>query len=292
MPRIQNMFVPRKIIEAKLLQLLSDDIGQGDVTTATVISPSIMAEALVIAKEAGVVAGLEEAIILSESLGLKAEGAVSDGAEIKKGQVILKILGDARTILSAERTMLNLLSRMSGIATATGRLVEKLRAAGSTTKVAATRKAAPGLIYFDKKAVLLGGGEPHRLHLDDLILIKNNHIAIVGSVEGAVEKAKLKSSFSKKIEVEVTKVTDTLLAAKAGADVVMLDNFSPKQVKQAVESFKKAGFLGKVLLEASGGINEVNLLEYALTGVDILSLGALTHSVRALDVSLKITKVQ
>jgi nicotinate-nucleotide pyrophosphorylase (carboxylating) len=292
MPRIQNMFVPRKIIEAKLLQLLSDDIGQGDVTTATVISQSIMAEALVIAKEAGVVAGLEEAIILSESLGLKAEGAVSDGAEIKKGQVILKILGDARTILSAERTMLNLLSRMSGIATATGRLVEKLRAAGSTTKVAATRKAAPGLIYFDKKAVLLGGGEPHRLHLDDLILIKNNHIAIVGSVEGAVEKAKLKSSFSKKIEVEVTKVTDTLLAAKAGADVVMLDNFSPKQVKQAVESFKKAGFLGKVLLEASGGINEVNLLEYALTGVDILSLGALTHSVRALDVSLKITKVQ
>ena len=292
MPRIQNMFVPRKIIEAKLLQLLSDDIGQGDVTTATVISQSIMAEALVIAKEAGVVAGLEEAIILSESLGLKAEGAVSDGAEIKNGQVILKILGDARTILSAERTMLNLLSRMSGIATATGRLVEKLRAAGSTTKVAATRKAAPGLIYFDKKAVLLGGGEPHRLHLDDLILIKNNHIAIVGSVEGAVEKAKLKSSFSKKIEVEVTKVTDTLLAAKAGADVVMLDNFSPKQVKQAVESFKKAGFLGKVLLEASGGINEVNLLEYALTGVDILSLGALTHSVRALDVSLKITKVQ
>ena len=292
MPRIQNMFVPRKIIEAKLLQLLSDDIGQGDVTTATVISQSIVAEALVIAKEAGVVAGLEEAIILSESLGLKAEGAVSDGAEIKKGQVILKILGDARTILSAERTMLNLLSRMSGIATATGRLVEKLRAAGSTTKVAATRKAAPGLIYFDKKAVLLGGGEPHRLHLDDLILIKNNHIAIVGSVEGAVEKAKLKSSFSKKIEVEVTKVTNTLLAAKAGADVVMLDNFSPKQVKQAVESFKKAGFLGKVLLEASGGINEVNLLEYALTGVDILSLGALTHSVRALDVSLKITKVQ
>ena len=292
MPRIQNMFVPRKIIEAKLLQLLSDDIGQGDVTTATVISQSIVAEALVIAKEAGVVAGLEEAIILSESLGLKAEGAVSDGAEIKNGQVILKILGDARTILSAERTMLNLLSRMSGIATATGRLVEKLRAAGSTTKVAATRKAAPGLIYFDKKAVLLGGGEPHRLHLDDLILIKNNHIAIIGSVEGAVEKAKLKSSFSKKIEVEVTKVTDTLLAAKAGADVVMLDNFSPKQVKQAVESFKKAGFLGKVLLEASGGINEVNLLEYALTGVDILSLGALTHSVRALDVSLKITKVQ
>jgi nicotinate-nucleotide pyrophosphorylase (carboxylating) len=285
------MFVPSKIIESKLLQLLSDDIGQGDVTTATVISQGAVTEALVIAKETGVAAGLEEGTILSESLGLKAEGAVSDGAEIKKGQVILKISGDAQTILSAERTMLNLISRMSGIATATKRLVEKLRKAGLATKMAATRKSVPGLSYFDKKAVLLGGGDPHRLHLDDMILIKDNHIAIVGSVEGTVEKAKLKSSFSKKIEVEVTKASDALLAAKAGADIVMLDNFSPKQVKQAVESFKKAGFFGKVLLEASGGITEVNLLEYASTGVDVLSLGVLTHSVRALDISLEITKV-
>jgi nicotinate-nucleotide pyrophosphorylase (carboxylating) len=285
------MFVPPKIIESKLLQLLSDDIGQGDVSTAAVISQGVVAEALVIAKEAGVAAGLEEVTILSESLGLKAEGVVSDGAEIKKGQGFLRIAGDARTILSAERTMLNLLSRMSGIATATGRLVEKLRKAGLATRVAATRKSVPGLSYFDKKAVLLGGGDPHRLHLDDMILIKDNHIAIVGSVEGTVEKAKLKSSFSKKIEVEVTKASDALLAAKAGADIVMLDNFSPKQVKQAVESFKKAGFFGKVLLEASGGITERNLLEYASTGVDVLSLGALTHSVKALDVSLEITKV-
>jgi nicotinate-nucleotide pyrophosphorylase (carboxylating) len=285
------MFVPPKIIESKLLQLLSDDIGQGDVSTAAVISQGVVAEALVIAKEAGVAAGIEEVTILSESLGLKAEGVVSDGAEIKKGQGFLRIAGDARTILSAERTMLNLISRMSGIATATKRLVEKLCEAGLATRLAATRKSVPGLSYFDKKAVLLGGGDPHRLHLDDMILIKDNHIAIVGSVEGTVEKAKLKSSFSKKIEVEVTKASDALLAAKAGADIVMLDNFSPKQVKQAVESFKKAGFFGKVLLEASGGITEVNLLEYASTGVDVLSLGALTHSVRALDISLEITKV-
>jgi len=285
------MFVPRKIIESKLLQLLSDDIGRGDVTTATVIPQGAVAEALVIAKETGVAAGLEEITILSESLGLKAEGAVSDGAEIKKGQIAVKISGDAQTILSAERTMLNLLSRMSGIATATKRLVEKLHKVCLATTIAATRKSAPGLSYFDKKAVLLGGGDPHRLHLDDMILIKDNHIAIVGSVEAAIEKAKLKSSFSKKIEVEVTKASDALRAAKTGADIVMLDNFSPKQVRQAVESFKKAGFLGKVLLEASGGITEGNLLEYALTGVDALSLGALTHSVKALDVSLEITKV-
>jgi nicotinate-nucleotide pyrophosphorylase (carboxylating) len=285
------MFVPRKIIELKLLQLLSDDIGQGDVTTATVIPQDAVAESLLIAKETGIAAGLEEITILSESLRLKAEGTVSDGAEIKKGQVVLKITGDAQTILSAERTMLNLLSRMSGIATATKRLVEKLHKAGLATKIAATRKSAPGLSYFDKKAVLLGGGDPHRLHLDDMILIKDNHIAIVGSVEAAIEKAKLKSSFSKKTEVEVTKASDALLAAKAGADIVMLDNFSPKQVKQTVESFKKTGFFGIVLLEASGGITDENLLEYALTGVDVLSLGALTHSVRALNVSLEITKV-
>ena len=285
------MFVPRKIIESKLLQLLSDDIGRGDVTTATVIPQGAVAEALVIAKETGVAAGLEEITILSESLGLKAEGAVSDGAEIKKGQIAVKISGDAQTILSAERTMLNLLSRMSGIATATKRLVEKLHKVSLATTIAATRKSAPGLSYFDKKAVLLGGGDPHRLHLDDMILIKDNHIAIVGSVEAAIEKAKLKSSFSKKIEVEVTKASDALRAAKTGADIVMLDNFSPKQVRQAVESFKKEGFFGKVLLEASGGITDGNLLEYALTGVDVLSLGALTHSVRALDVSLEITKV-
>jgi len=285
------MFVPCKIIESKLLQLLSDDIGRGDVTTATVIPQGTVAEALVIAKETGVAAGLEEITILSESLGLKAEGAVSDGAEIKKGQIAVKISGDAQTILSAERTMLNLLSRMSGIATATKWLVEKLHKVGLATTIAATRKSAPGLSYFDKKAVLLGGGDPHRLHLDDMILIKDNHIAIVGSVEAAIEKAKLKSSFSKKIEVEVTKASDALRAAKTGADIVMLDNFSPKQVRQTVESFKKEGFFGRVLLEASGGITDGNLLEYALTGVDVLSLGALTHSVRALDVSLEITKV-
>jgi nicotinate-nucleotide pyrophosphorylase (carboxylating) len=285
------MFVPRKIIESKLLQLLSDDIGQGDVTTATVIPQDAVAESVLIAKETGIAAGLDEVTILSESLELKAEGAVSDGAEINKGQVVLKITGDAQTILSAERTMLNLLSRMSGIATATKRLVEKLHKAGLTTTIAATRKSAPGLSYFDKKAVLLGGGDPHRLHLDDMILIKDNHIAIAGSVKAAIEKAKLKSSFSKKIEVEVTKASDAKLAAKAGADIVMLDNFSPKQVKQTVESFKKAEFFGKVLLEASGGITEENLLEYALTGVDVLSLGTLTHSVRALDVSFEIAKI-
>lgn len=286
------MFVPRKVLEEKLVQFLAEDVGQGDVTTAAVVPERQTVEASIIAKESGTVAGIEEILILAEALGLEGEAYVSDGAEIKRGQAFLKVSGDAQTILSAERTMLNLLSRMSGIATATKRLVEKLHEAKLPTKVAATRKSAPGLLYFDKKAVLLGGGDPHRLHLDDMVLIKDNHVAVVGSVEAAVKKAKLNASFSKKIEVEVTRIADAVVAAKAGADIVMLDNFSPKQIREAVKSLKEAGFFGKVLLEASGGITEDTLLEYASSGVDVLSLGELTHSVRALDVSLEISRVR
>ena len=286
------MFIPRKILEEKLKQLLAEDVGQGDVTSAAVIPAGLRVEAAVVAKEAGIAAGIEEIVILAESLGLSVKTEVADGDEIKNGKVILRISGDARTILSAERTMLNLLSRMSGIATATRRLTEKLRKANTPAKIAATRKTAPGLGYFDKKAVLVGGGDPHRLHLDDMILVKDNHIAIAGSVENAVNKAKQNASFSKKIEAEVTRVADALKAAEAGADIIMLDNFSPKQIRKAVEMLKKAGFFGKVLLEVSGGVTAENLLEYASTQVNIISMGELTHSVKALDISLEITKVK
>ncbi len=285
------MFIPRKILEERLLRLLSEDVGQGDVTTAAVVPQGQNVEAGMLAKESGVAAGIEEVLILAEALGLEGEACVSDGDEIKKGQTFLKLSGKAQTILSAERMMLNLLSRMSGIATATRRLAAKLHEANMMTKIAATRKSPPGMLYFDKKAVAIGGGDPHRLHLDDMILIKDNHLVVAGGVEKAVKKAKLSASFTKKIEVEVTKVADTVVAAKAGADVVMVDNFSPKQAKQAVEALKKAGFYGKVLLEASGGITEATLLDYASSGVDVLSLGELTHSTNALNMSLEITRI-
>jgi nicotinate-nucleotide pyrophosphorylase (carboxylating) len=285
------MFVPRKIQEEKLKQLLAEDIGLGDVTTAAVVPSGLTAEAAVKAKETGTAAGLEEAAVLAESLGLNVTAEVADGEEIRKGQLIMKLSGDARTILSVERTLLNLISRMSGIATTTKRLTEKLKKAHAKTRIAATRKTAPGLLYFDKKAVLVGGGDPHRLHLGDMILVKDNHIAVAGSIEHAVKNAKQNASFSKKIEVEVARVTEVLKAAEAGADIIMLDNFSPNQIKEAVELLKKAGFFGRILLEASGGITEENLLDYAATQVDIISLGELTHSVRALDVSLEITRV-
>jgi nicotinate-nucleotide pyrophosphorylase (carboxylating) len=178
---------------------------------------------------------------------------------------------------------------MSGIATTTRRLVERLQKAKLKARIACTRKTAPGLLYFDKKAVWIGGGDTHRLHLDDMILIKDNHIVAAGGLMEAMEKAK-KVSFSKKIEIEVTSKKDAVAAAEAKADIVMLDNFSLKQIKETVRLFAKSGLLGKVLLEASGGITCENVLDFASTGVDIVSLGEITHSPKALNVSLEITR--
>jgi nicotinate-nucleotide pyrophosphorylase (carboxylating) len=284
------MFIPRKILEEKLRQILAEDIGQGDVTAQAIIPPNLTVQATIIAKEEGIAAGIEETTVLAEYLGLKVKAKVADGEKIKNKQVLMELSGDAQTILSAERTMLNLLSRMSGIATKTRMLTDKLKKANMKTKIAATRKTAPGLLYFDKKAVTIGNGDSHRLHLDDMVLIKDNHLAIVGSPEEAVKKAKENVSFSKKIEVEVTKASDALKVAQAGADVIMLDNFSIEGVKDAVGLLEKAGFLGKVILEVSGGITAENIMDYATAKIDVISMGELTHSVKALDISLEITK--
>jgi nicotinate-nucleotide pyrophosphorylase (carboxylating) len=283
------MSVPRRILEEKLLNLLAEDVGEGDVTSAAVVPSGCKAEAEVIAKAVGVAAGIEEATILAEALGLRVECKVADGETVKKRQVLMKLSGDAATILSVERTLLNLVSRMGGIATATKNLTEKIRKAKLKTRVAATRKSAPGLLYFDKKAVVLGGGDAHRLHLDDMVLIKDNHIVVAGGMVEAVKRAKQKASFSKKIEVEVTSPADALKAAELGVDIIMLDNFSPMQVKEVVDLCEKKG-LCNVLLEASGRITSENLLDYATAGVDLVSLGELTHSMKALDVSLEIVK--
>jgi len=284
------MFVPRRILEEKLRNMLAEDIGQGDVTTALIVPADSTAEAEVIAKETGVIAGMEEAKTLLESLGLKAKILVPDGKRIEANSVLMKISGDTRTILSVERTLLNVISRMSGIATATRRLIEKVRNAKFETRVACTRKVAPGLLYFDKKAVQIGGGDTHRLHLDDMILIKDNHIAVAGSIKKAIEKVRKEVSFSKKIEIEVTRVKDALAAAKARADIIMLDNLSPKQIEKVIKLLKEEDFYEKVLLEASGGITAENVLAYASTGVNIVSLGEITDSTKALDISMGITK--
>lgn len=284
------MFIPHEVLEEKLLQILAEDVGQGDITTLLVVPPCTYVRAKVTAKQTGIAAGVEETQVLLQRLGLEVETLTRDGKKVKPNQVLLRISGDARTILAAERTLLNILSRMSGIATITRTLVDTLRKAKLKTRIACTRKTAPGLMYFDKKAVYLGGGDTHRLHLDDMVLIKDNHLAVTGSIEKTVRTARAHASFGKKIEVEVAKVGDIVPAIEAGADIVMLDNFSPKQIEEAVKLLIKMKLYGKVLLEASGGITAKNVVEYASTGVNVVSLGEITQSPRALDLSLEITK--
>lgn len=285
------MYVPRKILASKINKFLKEDIGQGDITTA-LISPDTIVEAEVVAKEDGVIAGIGETIAFLQSQDFQVKPLVSDGESVKKKTVLLRIVGDARTLLSIERTLLNLLSRMSGIATKTSRLIEKTRNAGYKTRIACTRKVAPGLLYFDKKAVMIGGGDTHRLHLDDMVLIKDNHIKIIGDASRAVKKAQEIVSFSKKIEIEVSSAEQALEVARAGADIIMLDNFAPQKIKETITLLKKKGLRDKVMIEASGGINEQNILEYTATGVDIVSLGEITDSAKALDISLEVTKVK
>ncbi len=284
------MFLPRKILEEKLLRILAEDAGQGDVTTSSVIPPETIIEAQVITKEPGIAAGIEEASILCESLNLKVKTRLRDGDRIRQGECLLEIEGDARTTLTAERTLLNILSRMSGIATATRKAVEKLGKINPKIRVASTRKTAPGLLYFDKKAVLIGGGDTHRLHLDDLILIKDNHIAVTGNIKKAIGRARKNASFAKKIEVEVTTIEDAQTAVKAGADIIMFDNMSPETIATVCRLLKKTESSKHVLFEASGGITQDNIEEYAKSGADVISMGALTNGAKALDFSLEIQR--
>ena len=228
------MFLPNHLLAKKILRFLEEDLGQGDITTQLTIPKNIVVEAKIIAKEEGVIAGVEEALALCEVLNLKAKASILDGELVKPKTSIMHLKGKAKTILSAERVLLNLVSRMSGIATTTHNLVYKLRKAGFKTQVASTRKTAPGLSYFDKKAVAIGGGDTHRLHLDDLILIKDNHLKIIGDVKDAVEKARKAVSFSKKIEIEVTSTKQALEAAKSGADIILLDNLSTSKTKETI----------------------------------------------------------
>jgi len=286
------MSLPRKILEEKFRRFVEEDVGHGDITTFYTVPHGTLAEAEVIVKEKGTIAGIEEALVLTEAFGLRAKPLVKDGSRATSKARVLHLEGDAATLLTIERTLLNLLSRMSGIATHTNLLVEKVRRAGYKTVVAATRKTGLGMAYFDKKAVTLGGGEPHRYGLDDMILIKDNHIAITGSMIDIVGKIRKRASFSKKIEVEVSHPSDVLEVAESGVDIIMLDNFTPKQAKEAVDLLKDRRIRNRVLVEASGGITEQNILKYAAAGVDIVSLGEITQSARALDMSLEITKVQ
>ena len=284
--------IPRAVLQNILLKFIEEDVGFGDITTENLIPLGIEAEAEIIAKENLVVAGIEEVKILFEIMGVQVTEAVKDGEEVKAGKIIMELKGDARDILTVERTALNLLMRMSGIATATRRLIEKIRKAGFRSRIAATRKTAPGLRYFDKKAILIGGGDTHRLRLDDVVLIKDNHIAIIGGIKKAIRLAKKSVSFSKKIEVEVRSSKEVLEAAKAGADIIMLDNMSIEEVKESMRLLNAENLRSNVIIEVSGGVTEENILNYAKMKPDVISIGYLTHSVKSVDISLEIKKIK
>ena len=266
--------------------MLREDEGFGDITSNALIPENKVFYAKLISKDDGILAGIEIIKEMFLEYGIEIISSKDDGDAIKKGDILLEIEGNARRILLLERTALNLLMRMSGVATVTNRIVAKVNDANPKVRVAGTRKTAPALQKFDKLAIAIGGGDPHRNALDDMVLIKDNHIAVVGSVKDALLLAKENVSFSKKIEIEVESVEDALIACENGADIVMLDNMSPEEAQSTLNALKEKGLRENVLIEISGGITEDNILDYSPLDVDIISLGSITHQASSLNFSL------
>ena len=267
----------------ELLRFLSEDIRSGDITSALLAKKKI--EAKIISRQQGVIAGVKFAKNLFQLKGCTVKSFVKDGARIKPNQKILQVSGSTQSVLSCERTALNLVSRMSGIATQTSFLVSKIRKVSRRTNLYSTRKTAPGLRIFDKEAVKIGGGHKHRVALDEMIIIKDNHLVLCNSMEDIIKQAQKKR---KCIEIEVENQKDALLAAKMGASIIMLDNFTPTEIKRTIAVLRKKKMRNKVKLEASGGISSKNITAYARTGVDMISVGSITNSVNALDLSLEV----
>ena len=266
--------------------MLREDEGFGDITSNALIPENKVFYAKLISKDDGILAGIEIIKEMFLEYGITIISSKNDGDKIAKGDILLEIEGNARKILLLERTALNLLMRMSGVATVTNRIVAKVKEVNPKIRVAGTRKTAPALQKFDKLAIVIGGGDPHRSALDDMVLIKDNHIAVVGSVEDALKLAKENVSFSKKIEIEVESVEDAIIACENGADIVMFDNMSPDEAQNTLDILVKKGLRDNVLIEISGGTTEDNILDYAPLDVDIISLGSLTHATPSLNFSL------
>ncbi|MCL6628663.1 MAG: carboxylating nicotinate-nucleotide diphosphorylase [Armatimonadetes bacterium] len=289
-------------VERIVRRALEEDIGTGDITTTLTIPPGSISHAKIIAKEPGIIAGLHVAALVFElvarsygsDIALKVTSQVGgeptrvrfrasmlDGSEVNAGDTIAEIEGDTAVILTGERTALNFLQRMSGIATKTSRLVKLI--AHTKAHVVDTRKTTPGMRMLEKYAVRMGGGQNHRFGLYDAILIKDNHILAAGGIEKAIHAARAGIPHTVKIEVEADTLEQVRQALDAGADMILLDNMSLDMLRQAVTMCS-----GRALTEASGGITEETIAKIAETGVDLISVGALTHSVQALDLSLDI----
>ena len=271
-----------KIIE----YMLAEDEGFEDITSNAVVEKGMEVNAYIISKDEGILAGIDVIREVLEEYGVNVTFWLNDGCEISKNDLIMSMKGDARTILLLERTVLNLSMRMSGVATAARHYADLVN--DYDVRIAGTRKTSPAIAKFDKYALKVGGADTHRFSLDDMVLIKDNHIAVCDSPLDALLKAKANASFSKKIEIEVETLEDAIECVENKADIVMLDNMSGVEVKEVIDELKKLNIRQNSLIEVSGGITEDNILDYVEYGVDIISIGALTHSSRSLNFSLRI----
>jgi nicotinate-nucleotide pyrophosphorylase (carboxylating) len=274
--------MPELEFDAAIEAALREDMPEGDITSESIVPAGAVSEAVLLAKEAGVLAGLTVARRVFEIVDTRVEfgGECPDGTAFRKGDLLARIKGPTVSLLKAERTALNFLQRLSGIATATRRFVDAV--AGTKARILDTRKTTPGLRLLEKYAVRMGGGTNHRLSLSDMVLIKDNHLRYVGSITEAVRRARARVPSGIKVEVEVTTVDEAREALAAAADIIMLDNM-PIEGMKAVVSLDA----GRVPLEVSGNVTLERVREIAATGVDYISVGALTHSSPALDISLE-----
>ena len=279
------MFIGVMILDKIIKYMLDEDEGFGDVTSNAVVEEGKIVNAYIISKDEGILAGINIIRDLFEEYGVKVKFWLTEASKISKGDLLLAIEGDARTILLLERTALNLIMRMSGVATAANHYVNLVD--NSSVRVAGTRKTSPAIGKFDKYALKVGGADTHRFSLDDMVLIKDNHIAACGTPLETLLKAKENTSFSKKIEIEVETLDDAIECVKNGADIVMLDNMSPEEVSEVINKLNELNIRKCSLIEVSGGITENTILDYAKLGVDIISIGALTHSSRSLNFSMR-----
>jgi nicotinate-nucleotide pyrophosphorylase (carboxylating) len=280
-----DAFLSPLAIDEAVLRALEEDLGRaGDVTSVATIPESLRAQALMVARQGGVIAGLPLAIATLQMLspGVEIRAHVRDGATVAAGQQLLTILGPARALLTAERTALNFVGRLSGVATLTADHVGRI--AGSAARICCTRKTTPGLRALEKYAVRCGGGFNHRFGLDDAILIKDNHIAVAGGIRPVLQRARSVAGHLVKIEIEVDTLVQLDEVLDSGlADAVLLDNMDIASLRQAVQRTQ-----GRIVLEASGGITLDTIAEIAATGVDYISSGALTHSAPNFDVAIDI----
>jgi len=279
-------------VEERLREFLKDDIGWGDITSEALIADGQMAKGRLYFREDGVAAGLDEVAAIFRILGCDVNAIMRDGNSVSKNQTLMEISGPAKALLAGERTALNILGRMAGIATTVSKIASQVSKVNPSTRIAATRKTLPGFGELDKKAVVLGGGDTHRFRLDDCVLIKDNHLALLPSITEAVKAARSAVSFTKMIEIEIESLKGAVEAAEAGADIIMFDNMPPGEIGRCLARLSELGLREGRVYEASGGITPENVGEYAASGVDVISMGRLTHSVRALDVKLEIEMVK